>query len=122
MRSYHPSSLPRVQPQRADDFLFPRIMGDESPPATGSEAATPSGPDLRAMIKDSLLEVLRENPSLLQPPPNDQPQQRAPGESGKLNSTVRLAQSTSTRFRSQLVLCVYIEQAHRSPFAVLASR
>ena len=45
------------------------LEGSPADVAPGSAGASVSSAILRDAIKDSLLEVLRENPSLLRPPP-----------------------------------------------------
>ena len=42
-------------------------MSDESSPIPGTSVQALSGTNFRSIIKESLLEVLRENPEVLQP-------------------------------------------------------
>ena len=62
-------------------FLLHHVpRGFSSPRNQGPSLA---GADFRAIIKESLLEVLRENPQVLQPTAGDQPQPQV-NEGGKL--------------------------------------
>jgi hypothetical protein len=59
------------------------IMSHEGSPVPGTRVQALAGADFRAIIKESLLEVLRENPQVLQPTAGDQPQPQV-NEGGKL--------------------------------------
>ena len=56
-------------------FVSAPIMAEDETTAGGSTSRGDGGlsfPDLRALIKDSLAEVIRDNPTLLRPPPSEE--------------------------------------------------
>ena len=59
------------------------IMAREGSPIPGTSGAIPTGTDLRALIKGSLVEVLQENPQLLQHAVTASGQQSQSDERGK---------------------------------------
>ena len=54
-------------------------MSHEGSPGTEAGSLPVAGPDFKALLKDSLAEVLRENPQLLRPAPADPPPPSVPG-------------------------------------------
>ena len=74
-------------------FISSGIMSTDppietDPPAADPPAADPNS-DIRAMIKSSLLEVLRENPTLLRPPVQQPPPGGDPPQDGEGSKSPR---------------------------------
>ena len=56
-------------------FVSAPILSEDETTAGGSTSRGDDGlfvPNLRALIKDSLAEVIRDNPTLLRPPPSEE--------------------------------------------------
>ena len=66
-------------------FLSCCIMTHKGSAVPGTSVEALSGANFHSLMKESLVEVLRENPQVLQPTASDQPQPQATSrENGKL--------------------------------------